>query len=116
MLIIVLSTIYVTSVTPDLRENYMGIYPQGVNNMIFVILYQSGAVLATTLEVHLNEEDEFVLYATDSSTGNITIIKYLGSDEKEAEQIVSTIHEKIIERFTCYTVDTYNKPILFDFR
>ena len=83
--------------------------------MEFVVLYQNGAILATALEIDMSDDGNYVLYATDSSTGNITVIQYLGSDKKVADETVARIHATIKERFMRYSVDVHNKPILFDF-
>jgi tRNA threonylcarbamoyladenosine modification (KEOPS) complex Cgi121 subunit len=84
--------------------------------MEFVVLSNTGAMVASSIEVTLNDNDEHVVYAREIYTGTSCAVKNFGSDETTARRIRREIHTRITDRFSNYIVSVQSSPILIDLR
>jgi hypothetical protein len=84
--------------------------------MVFIVMFNNGAVLASCIEVSFDINDEYIVFAREIHTGATVVIQHLGDNKAEADKMKSLIHNNIVQHFARYSESVHDRPILLDFR
>lgn len=82
---------------------------------MFVVLFESGSMFTSTLEVTMDHNGHYKVCATPIGSSEKIPIKNFKDDKLRADLAIACIHKSTVARFTQYTADAWDKPILIDF-